>query len=133
MYAFDWGCLQVRTARRLVHRSLKLQVFSDRTFNGSSPPQRGRLNHDVLNIGVYTSMSKVELITSYKYEKGRLAKVEKALEIQKKKISDICKDLFDQHGKGPHDLSDGNTEGYIVVQNGDKYYLKAVPAKKAGK
>jgi hypothetical protein len=78
-------------------------------------------------------MDKSELITSYRFEKDRQAKVEKALEIQKKKLSGICKDLFDQHGKGPHDLGDGNAEGYIVVQNGDKYYLKAVPAKKPGK
>ena len=78
-------------------------------------------------------MDKSELITSYRFEKDRLAKVEKALEIQKKKISGICKDLFYQHGKGPHDLGDGYAEGYIVVQNSDKYYLKAVPAKKAGK
>jgi hypothetical protein len=78
-------------------------------------------------------MDKSELTASYKYEKDRLIKVEKALEIQKKKLSGISKDLFDQYGKGPHDLGDGNAEGYIVVQNGDKFYLKAVPAKKAGK
>ena len=78
-------------------------------------------------------MGKSELISSYRFEKDRLAKVEKALEIQKKKLSGICKDLFDQHGKGPHDLGDGNADGYIVVQMSDKFYLKAVPAKKAGK
>jgi len=78
-------------------------------------------------------MDKSELVASYKFEKDRLAKVEKALEIQKKRISSLCKDLFEQHGKGPHDLGDGNAEGYIVIQKGETYYLKAAMAKKAGK
>jgi hypothetical protein len=78
-------------------------------------------------------MSKSELIASYKNEKERLAKVEKALEIQKKKICGICKDMLEQYGKGPHDLGDGNAEGSIVVQKGDTFYMKAAMVKKGGK
>jgi hypothetical protein len=75
-------------------------------------------------------MGKPELITSYKYEKERLAKVEKALEIQKKKLAGICKELLEQHGKGPHDIGDGNTDGYIVIQKGESCYLSPCRASK---
>ncbi len=68
-------------------------------------------------------MDKAELIEKYKYEQDRKAKVEKALEIQKRKLSGLCKDLLEQHGKGPHDLGDGVAEGYIVIQKGDTCYL----------
>lgn len=75
-------------------------------------------------------MDKAELIASYKYEKDRQAKVEKALEIQKRKLSGICKDLLEQHGKGPHDLGDGNANGYNIIQKGDTYYLSQARGKK---
>jgi hypothetical protein len=75
-------------------------------------------------------MDKPELIASYKYEKDRLAKVEKALEIQKKKLAGICRELLEQHGKGPHDIGDGNTEGYIVIQKGETCYLSPSRASK---
>jgi len=56
-------------------------------------------------------MDKAELIASYKFEKGRQVMVEKAQEIQKRKLSSICKELLEKYGKGPHDLGDGNSEG----------------------
>jgi hypothetical protein len=76
-------------------------------------------------------MDKDELIASYKYEKDRQAKVEKAQEIQKRKLSGICKTLLEEHGKGPHDLGDGNADGWIVIQKGDTCYLSPVRKKAA--
>lgn len=74
-------------------------------------------------------MDKSELIASYKYEKERLAKVEKALEIQKRKISGLVKSVLEEHGKGPHDLGDGGE--YIIIQKGDLCYFSASRTKKA--
>jgi len=73
-------------------------------------------------------MDKSELIASYKSEKDRLAKVEKALEIQKKRVSGLCKSVLEQHGKGPHDLGDGE---YIIIQKGESCYFSPARAKKA--
>jgi hypothetical protein len=73
-------------------------------------------------------MDKSELIASYKFEKERLAKVEKALEIQKKKISGLCKSMLEEHGKGPHDFGDGGE--YIIIQKGDSCYFSAARGKK---
>ena len=73
-------------------------------------------------------MDKCELIASYKSEKDRLAKVEKALEIQKKRVSGLCKSVLEQHGKGPHDLGDGE---YIIIQKGESCYFSPARAKKA--
>jgi hypothetical protein len=75
-------------------------------------------------------MSKTELIDKYKAEKVRLGLVEKALEIQKGRLNLICKELFEGHGKGPHDIGDGHPEGYMVMQRGETFYLQA--AKKKG-
>jgi hypothetical protein len=74
-------------------------------------------------------MSKSELIASYKYEKDRLAKVEKALEIQKRKISGLVKSVLEEHGKGPHDLGDGVE--HIIIQKGDSCYFSIARGKKA--
>lgn len=78
--------------------------------------------------GVYPSMDKSELVASYKFEKDRLAKVEKALEIQKRKLSGLVKDMLEQHGKGPHDFGEG-TE-YNIIQKGDLCYFSPAKAKK---
>lgn len=79
--------------------------------------------------GVYPHMDKSELIASYKLEKDRLAKVEKALDIQKKRVSGLCKSVLEQYGKGPHDLGDGNE--YIIIQKGDSCYFSPARGKKA--
>jgi len=79
--------------------------------------------------GVYPSMDKSELVASYNFEKDRLAKVEKALEIQKRKLSGICREMLEQHGKGPHDLGGGNE--YIIIQKGESCYFSPARAKKA--
>lgn len=76
-------------------------------------------------------MDKAELIASYRFEKDRQAKVEKAQEIQKRKLSSICKELLEKYGKGPHDLGDGNPEEYIVIQKGDTCYLSQARVKKS--
>jgi hypothetical protein len=74
-------------------------------------------------------MDKSELIANYKYEKERLAKVEQALEIQKRKISGIVKSVLQEHGNGPHDLGDGRE--YIIIQKGDSCYFSPSRAKKS--
>lgn len=79
--------------------------------------------------GVYPSMDKSELVASYKFEKDRLAKVEKALEIQKRKLNGLCRTMLEEHGKGPHDLGDGVE--YIIIQKGDTCYFSPARAKKA--
>lgn len=73
-------------------------------------------------------MDKSELIASYKFEKDRLAKVEKALEIQKRKLSGLVKTMLEDHGKGPHDLGDGNE--CIIIQKGESCYFSPSRAKK---
>lgn len=79
--------------------------------------------------------SVAEVLSEYKAEKDRLAKVEKALEIQKGKVSSLAKKLMEAGGKGPHDLGDGKEAGYIVCSRGDgegaTFYLMPAKAKKA--
>jgi hypothetical protein len=74
-------------------------------------------------------MDKSELIARYKFEKDRLTKVEKALEIQKKLVSGLCKDFLEQYGKGPHDL--GGENEYIIIQKGETCYFSLARGKKA--
>lgn len=75
--------------------------------------------------------SKEELLSKYKEEKARLAKVEQALEIQKGRISDLAKSIFEVHGAGPHDLGDGKADGYkIQCRGGNIFYFVAVKGKK---
>lgn len=73
-------------------------------------------------------MDKSELINSYQFEKDRLAKVKKALEIQNKRVSGICKSVLEQYGKGPHDLGG---EEYIIIQKGDSCFFSPARKKKA--
>jgi hypothetical protein len=75
-------------------------------------------------------MNKEELLTRYKEEKSRLVRVEQALEIQKARISDLAKTIFEAHGAGPHDLGDGKADGYkIQCRGGSTYYFVAVVPK----
>lgn len=75
-------------------------------------------------------MSKEELLTRYKEEKSRLVRVEAALEIQKGRISELAKTIFEAHGAGPHDLGDGKADGYkIQCRGGTTYYFVAVAPK----
>lgn len=74
--------------------------------------------------------SKEELITKYKFEKDRLARVEQALGIQKDRVSAVAKEIFEAHGAGPHDLGDGKPDGYkIQCRGGTTYYFVAVAPK----
>ena len=75
-------------------------------------------------------MSKEELLSKYKFEKDRLARVEAALAIQKDRVSAMAKEVFEAHGPGPHDLGDGKPDGYkIQCRGGTTYYFVAVAAK----
>jgi hypothetical protein len=74
--------------------------------------------------------SKEEMITEYKFEKERLARVEAALAIQKDRVSTKAKEVFDAYGAGPHDLRDGKPDGYkIQCRGGTTYYFVAVAPK----
>ncbi len=74
--------------------------------------------------------SKEELLTKYKMEKDRLARVEQVLTIQKDRVSAVAKEVFEAHGAGPHDLGDGKPDGYkIQCRGGTTYYFVAVVAK----
>jgi len=74
--------------------------------------------------------SKEELITKYRVEKDRLARVEAALTIQKDRVSSVAKEVFEAHGAGPHDLGDGKADGYkIQCRGGTTYYFVAVVPK----
>jgi hypothetical protein len=76
--------------------------------------------------------SKEELIAKYKEEKSRLGRVEQALVIQKERVSNLAKTIFEAHGKGPHDLGDGREGGYLIVcRGGSNYYFSPVTKKGA--
>ena len=75
-------------------------------------------------------MDKSELIASYEFEKDRLSKVKKALEIQSKRVSGVCKSVLEQYGKGPHNLGDGE---YIIIQKGDSCFFSPARKKTASK
>lgn len=82
-------------------------------------------------------MTREEIVAKYREEKDRLQKVEKALEIQKGKVGSLARQLFTEHGKGPHDLGDGRVGGYIVACRGSgedaTYFLTPAVKTKAGK
>jgi hypothetical protein len=71
-----------------------------------------------------------ELFATYRKEKTLLTKVERGLEIQRKKVQGIVKEILATHGKGPHDIGDGRPGGYVVAQKGEACWL--TPADKGG-
>lgn len=78
--------------------------------------------------------SKEELVAKYKEEKSRLARVEQALTIQKERVSNLAKEIFEAHGKGPHDLGDSREGGYLIVcRGGSNYYFSPVQKGKGSK
>jgi hypothetical protein len=78
--------------------------------------------------------TKEEMLEQYKEEKAKLARVERAMAIQKERVQALAKTVCEEHGKGPYDLGDGKPEGYQIQCRGDTYYFVAIvpKGKKAG-
>jgi hypothetical protein len=74
--------------------------------------------------------TKDELVEQYKDEKAKLARVERAMAIQKERVQALAKVICEEYGKGPYDLGDGKPEGYqIQCRGGDTYYFVAIVPK----
>ena len=70
---------------------------------------------------------KDKLVAAYVDQKKTLAKVEKALEITKGKVSSLAKQILDGYGKGPH-LIDGRE--MMIIAKGDTCFFTPAKAKK---
>lgn len=70
---------------------------------------------------------KDKLIASYVEQKKTQAKVEKALDITKERVSTLAKQILTEHGKGPH-LIDGRE--MVIIAKGDTCFFTPVKAKK---
>lgn len=65
-------------------------------------------------------MDKSKLIDAFLEQTKTLDKVEKALEIVKTRRSTLVKQLFEGHGKGPHDIGGKLCN---IVQKGDTFFF----------
>jgi hypothetical protein len=68
-----------------------------------------------------TPVDKAKLIDAYLEQTKTLDKVEKALEIVKQRRSKLVKQVFETHGKGPHEVEPGKFMN--VVQKGETYFF----------
>jgi hypothetical protein len=76
-------------------------------------------------------MSILESIVELKGKQAKIAVIEADLAGQ---VHDLCKQLFEESGKGPYDMGDGREGGYIIAtRKGSGVYFLTPANKLAGK